>query len=89
MQTSGIQIFYDKTGKPIQALVDLKEHGYVIEYLLDIIEIEKRKNEPTTTSEKVFPKIDKSLNKLRGKNLFPEKLAKANETIARVGLPKR
>ena len=33
-------------------------------------------------------KIDKSLEKLRGKNLFPEKLAKANELIARVGLPK-
>lgn len=34
-------------------------------------------------------KIDKSLEKLRGKNLFPEKLAKANELIARVGLPKK
>lgn len=34
-------------------------------------------------------KIDKSLEKLRGKNLFPEKLAKANEVIARVGLPKK
>ena len=34
-------------------------------------------------------KIDKSLEKLRGKNLFPEKLQKANEVIAKVGLPKR
>ncbi len=34
-------------------------------------------------------KIDKSLNKLRGKNLFPQKLEKANEIIAKVGLPKR
>ena len=34
-------------------------------------------------------KIDKSLEKLRGKNLFPEKLEKANEVIARVGLPKK
>ena len=34
-------------------------------------------------------KIDKSLERLRGKNLFPEKLAKANEVIAKVGLPKR
>jgi hypothetical protein len=33
--------------------------------------------------------IDKSLEKLRGKNLFPEKLEKANEIIARVGLPKK
>ena len=33
-------------------------------------------------------KLDKSLEKLRGKNLFPEKLAKANEVIKRVGLPK-
>lgn len=34
-------------------------------------------------------KIDKSLEKLRGKNLFPKKLAKVNETISRVGLPKK
>lgn len=34
-------------------------------------------------------KIDKSLERLREKNLFPEKLAKANEVIARVGLPKK
>ncbi|MEP6466460.1 MAG: hypothetical protein ABJB05_09140 [Parafilimonas sp.] len=34
-------------------------------------------------------KIDKSLEKLRGKNLFPEKLAKANDMIAKVGLPKK
>jgi len=34
-------------------------------------------------------KIDKSLEKLRGRNLFPEKLAKANEVIAKVGLPKQ
>ena len=34
-------------------------------------------------------KIDESLEKLRGKNLFPAKLAKANETIKRVGLPKK
>jgi len=34
-------------------------------------------------------KIDKSLEKLRSKNLFPEKLVKANEVIARVGLPKK
>jgi len=34
-------------------------------------------------------KIDKSLERLRGKNLFPEKLSKANEVISRVGLPKR
>ncbi len=34
-------------------------------------------------------KIDKYLEKLRGKNLFPEKLSKANEVITRVGLPKK
>lgn len=47
-----------------------------------------------TTIEKVKNKkqkltIDPSLDKLKGKNLFPEKLAKANEVIARVGLPKK
>ena len=34
-------------------------------------------------------KIDKSLEKLRGIDLFPQKLAKANEVIAKVGLPKK
>lgn len=33
-------------------------------------------------------KIDKSLNKYSNVVLFPEKLAKANETLKRVGLPK-
>ena len=33
--------------------------------------------------------IDNSLEKYKGKNLFPEKLAKANEMLKRVGLPKQ
>ncbi len=32
--------------------------------------------------------IDKSLAKYKGKNLFPEKLAKANDALKRIGLPK-
>ena len=32
--------------------------------------------------------IDKSLEKYKGKVLFPEKLAKANEVLKRIGLPK-
>jgi len=32
--------------------------------------------------------IDKSLEKYKGKNLFPEKLANANEILKRIGLPK-
>ncbi len=32
--------------------------------------------------------IDKSLEKYKGKNLFPEKLAKANEVLKKIGLPK-
>jgi hypothetical protein len=32
--------------------------------------------------------IDKNLEKLRGKNLFPEKLKIANEILAKTGLPK-
>ncbi len=31
--------------------------------------------------------IDKSLEKFKGKNLFPEKLAKANEVLKKIGLP--
>jgi hypothetical protein len=32
--------------------------------------------------------IDKRLERFRGRTLFPEKLAKANEILSRVGLPK-
>ena len=32
--------------------------------------------------------IDKSLEQYKGKNLFPEKLAKANEVLKRMGVPK-
>ena len=32
--------------------------------------------------------IDKSLEKYKGKILFPEKLAKANEVLRKIGLPK-
>ena len=33
--------------------------------------------------------IDKRLDKFRDKVLFPEKLAKANEILSKVGLPKK
>lgn len=41
-------------------------------------------------NEKKIPivKIDKKLERFRGKVLFPEKLEKANEILSRVGLPK-
>jgi hypothetical protein len=45
--------------------------------------------EKLNKNETPIIKLDKSLEKLRGKNLFPEKLAKANEVIAKVGLPKK
>lgn len=32
--------------------------------------------------------FDKQLEQFRGKTLFPEKLAKANEILAKAGLPK-
>lgn len=32
--------------------------------------------------------IDKSLEKYNGKVLFPEKLAKANDVLKKIGLPK-
>jgi hypothetical protein len=31
--------------------------------------------------------IDKKLEKFRGQNLFPEKLKRANEILAKTGLP--
>ena len=44
--------------------------------------------EKLNQSKTPLVRIDKSLERLKGKNLFQEKLAKANEVIARVGLPK-
>lgn len=42
------------------------------------------------TNKKNTPRvrIDKSLDRLEGKNLFPEQLRRANEAIAKYGLPK-
>jgi hypothetical protein len=33
--------------------------------------------------------FDKKLEQFRGKTLFPEKLAKANEILAKAGLPEK
>ena len=46
------------------------------------------KIEQLNKSKSPIVRIDKSLEKLRGKNLFPEKLAAANEVLAKTGLPK-
>jgi hypothetical protein len=43
---------------------------------------EKKKNKISTVI------IDKSLDKYKGVILFPEKLAKANEVLKRIGVPK-
>ncbi|MGM0635469.1 MAG: hypothetical protein ACQESK_05350 [Bacteroidota bacterium] len=45
---------------------------------------------PKDLNKKKTPivKIDKGLEKYRGKVLFPKKLKKANEILDRVGLPK-
>ena len=42
----------------------------------------------TNKNKKPTVTIDKSLEKYKGKNLFPEQLAKANEVLSRVGVPK-
>lgn len=47
---------------------------------MKISELKKRKT-PTVV-------IDKSLEKYKDKNLFPEKLAKANDVLKRIGVPK-
>lgn len=43
-----------------------------------------------TDEKKNMPgvRIDKSLDFLEGKNLFPEQLRRANEAIVKYGLPK-
>ena len=45
--------------------------------------------EKLNKSKTPIVKIDKSLEKLSRQNLFPKKLAKANEVIAKAGLPKK
>ena len=44
--------------------------------------------EKLNKSKTPIVKIDKSLERLRGKNLFPTKLADAIEVLKKVGLPK-
>jgi hypothetical protein len=44
-------------------------------------------NEPYKRKTPIVVK-DKSLEKYKGKNLFPEKVAKANDVLKRIGLPK-
>ncbi len=46
------------------------------------------KIEELNKSKTPIVRIDKSLEKLRGKNLFPEKLAEANKVLDKAGLPK-
>ncbi len=48
----------------------------------------KTKEVTKSTWPKIKHTINPDLNQYEGKTLFPEKLAKANETIKRIGLPK-
>ena len=56
----------------------LRKKWYI--YIMTIKELNKRKT-PIVI-------IDKSLEEYKGKILFPEKLAKANEVLKKIGLPK-
>ncbi|CAG5070210.1 hypothetical protein DYBT9623_02950 [Dyadobacter sp. CECT 9623] len=47
---------------------------------MKVREVKQSKTAPT--------EMDESLEKFRGKNLFPEQLAKVNAILAKSGLPK-
>ena len=49
----------------------------------------KNKIDSLNSSKVPIIVFDKELEKLQDKVLFPEKLEKANEILAKVGLPKR
>ena len=49
----------------------------------------KNKIDSLNSSKVPIIVFDKELEKLQDKVFFPEKLEKANEILARVGLPKR
>ncbi len=48
----------------------------------------KKKIEELNSSKTPIIVIDKKLGRTKGETLFPEKLARANEIIAKYGLPK-
>lgn len=59
----------------------------IMEYLMKPL-IQQLKIEELNKRKTPIVTIDKSLEKYKGKNLFPEKLAKANDVLKRIGLPK-
>jgi hypothetical protein len=59
--------------------------GYVAK---NIINFGNMTIEESNKQKSLIVVIDKSLEIYKGKNIFPEKLAKANEVLKRIGLPK-
>jgi len=56
--------------------------------LNEIFEIRVMKIAQLNQAKIPIVKFDKKLERFRGKVMFPEKLAKANEILSRVSLPK-
>lgn len=56
---------------------------------MKIKELNKSKTPPPKAATKLIVKINKTLDKLAGKVLFPDKLEEANFILKTVGLPKK
>lgn len=56
---SGIQVKKDARGHATQVIISVRKHPDLVEDLLDIIEAEKHRHEPTTPLKEVLAKLDK------------------------------
>lgn len=63
LNLKGVKVIKNKRGRPKQLLIDIDKHYDIVEDLIDVIEAESRKNEPTKTSEQVYKEIEAKFKK--------------------------
>jgi hypothetical protein len=56
---AGLTFIRDTKGRPTKMIVDLKKWGDKLEDFLDMIEVERRKGEPSYPLEDVVKQLDK------------------------------
>jgi hypothetical protein len=67
LKLKGLKIIKNKRGKPKQLIIDIDKHYDIVEDLVDVIEAESRLNEPTTSAEEVYKKIEAKFKKTKHK----------------------
>jgi len=55
----GVEYFFDEQGEPKAVLVDLRENGDLWEDFMDLVECEKRRNDPRVSKEEVEKRLRK------------------------------